>query len=158
MTFPRVRNPRRTRSIVAAAVAGVVISGALLTLVVNLVSNSPDQANLGSKTFRPGRADRLAPVIAKDGPILFKDPLTSRPGRELYLQHDGADVTKGWTAIEAYAPGSPRELRCILTWDRAAKTFERPCGGDENLRVYPGKVTKGVVEIDLRTASAAPTS
>ena len=158
-TFPRVRNRRRTRSIVAAAAAGVVIAAALLALVVTIVSNNPDQANLGGNTFRPGRAERLAPIIARDGPILFKDPLTSRPGRELYLQHRGADVTKGWTAVEAYAPGSPRELRCILTWNAQTKSFEHPCGGDRNLRTYPGKVTpKGVVEIDLRTGTATPPS
>jgi hypothetical protein len=156
--FPRVRNRRRTRSILAASVAGVILAAGLMALVVNLASNRPDQANLGDKTFRPGRADRLAAVIARDGPILFKDPLTSRPGRELYLQHEGTDVKKGWQAIEAYAIGSPRELRCILQWDNATKTFTKPCGGD-GLPTYPGKVTPdGIVEIDLRTASEAPTS
>jgi hypothetical protein len=158
MTFPRVRNRRRTRSIVMASITAVVVAAALMAVVVVLASNRPDQANLGSQIFRPGRADRLAKVVERDGPVLFKDPLTSQPGRELYLQHTGTDVKKGWSAVEAYAIGSPRELRCILTWDKAAKAFDKPCGGD-GLVTYPGTVTSnGIVEIDLRTASEAPTS
>jgi hypothetical protein len=158
MTFPRVRNRRRTRSIVLASLAAVVAAAALMALVVSLASNRPDQANLGSQTFRPGRADRLGKAIDRDGPLLFKDPLTSRPGRELYVRHTGTDVRKGWSAVEAYATGSPRELRCILQWDKATKTFVEPCGGS-GLVAYPGAVTaNGIVEIDLRTASEVPTS
>lgn len=156
--FPRVRNPRRTRMVVGAAVVGVVLAAVLVLLVVRFASERPDDVNLGNEVFEVGRADVFARAIERDGPILFKDPLTSRAGREVYVQHLGGDEDEGWLALDAYAPGAPREERCILEWDPEGGVFTDPCGDGEvppdgeGVRTYPGDVDdRGVVIIDLRT-------
>ena len=156
--FPRVRNPRRTRMVVGAAVVGVVLAAVLVLLVVRFASERPDDVNLGNEVFEVGRADVFARAIERGGPILFKDPLTSRAGREVYVQHLGGDEDEGWLALDAYAPGAPREERCILEWDPEGEVFTDPCGDGEvppdgeGVRTYPGEVDdRGVVIIDLRT-------
>lgn len=155
--FPRVRNPRRTRMVVGAAIFGVVVAAVLVLLVVRFASQRPDDVNLGNDRFEVGRADVFARAIERDGPILFKDPLTSRAGREIYVQHLGGDEDEGWLALDAYAPGAPREERCILEWDREDEVFTDPCGDaevpadGEGVRTYPGEVDdRGAVIIDLR--------
>lgn len=155
--FPRVRNPRRTRMVVGAAIFGVVLAAVLVLLVVRFASQRPDDVNLGNDRFEVGRADVFARAIERDGPILFKDPLTSRAGREIYVQHLGGDEDEGWLALDAYAPGAPREERCILEWDREDEVFTDPCGDaevpadGEGVRTYPGEVDdRGAVIIDLR--------
>ena len=156
--FPRVRNPRRTRMVVGAAIFGVVLAAALVLLVVRFASQRPDDVNLGNDRFEVGRADVFARAIDRDGPILFKDPLTSRAGREIYVQHLGDDEDEGWLALDAYAPGAPREERCILEWNGDDEVFTDPCGeaevpaDGEGVRTYPGEVDdRGAVIIDLRT-------
>lgn len=162
---PPRRRSDRTRMAVAFSVAGVLVAALLVWLVVDLAARQPDKVNLGDDTFVVGDAKRLASRIASDGePFLFKDPLTSKPGREVYVQHVGRDEKKGWRAIEAYAPGAPRELRCILRWDRNDRLFRDPCssGGSSaiypadgaGLRTYPAVVNDdGDVEVNLRTAT-----
>ena len=156
--FPRVRNRRRTRSIVAASIVGLLATVVLVAFVVQFASRRPDEVNLGDKRFVVGRADRFAERIEEQGaPILFKDPLTSKPGRELYVQHLGADEDEGWLAIEAYSPGE-RKLECLLTWDTRTDEFVDPCSDARypadgtGLTVYPGEVDdRTAVVIDLRT-------
>ena len=157
--FPRVRNRRRTRSIVAASIAGLVATVVFVGFVVRFASQRPDDVNLGDKRFVVGRADRFAERIDEQGaPILFKDPLTSKPGRELYVQHLGDDEEKGWIAVEAYAPGQRKLAICLITWDPKTDEFVDPCSKSRypadgtGLTVYPGDVDeRTAVIIDLRT-------
>ncbi len=107
--LPRVRNPRRTRLIVVASLLGVAVTAVMVLLVVRFASQRPDEVNLGRSRFEVGRSDVFAWAIRRDGPILFKDPLTKRPGREIYVQHLGNDEAKGWFALDAYAPSAPRK-------------------------------------------------
>ena len=156
-SYPRVRNPRRTRSIVVASITGVFLTALLLLFVVRFASERPDDVNLGDKRFILGRADVFAERIDEQGaPILFKDPLTSRPGRELYVQHLDEDVEEGWLAIEAYGPG-PKRLACILVWEAEDARFRDPCSDTtypadgDGLKTYPVDVDeRGAVVIDLR--------
>lgn len=157
--LPRVSNPKRTRMIVGAALVGVAVASFLVLLVVRFASQRPDEVNLGRDRFEVGQAEVFARAIERDGPILFKDPLTSRPGREIYVQHLGDDEDEGWFALDAYAPGAPREERCILRWDRNDQVFRDPCGDAEipadgtGVRTYEGEVdARDAVIIDLRTA------
>jgi hypothetical protein len=159
-SFPRVRNRRRTRSIVIAGLTGVALAGIALAFVVRFASERPEDVNLGDKRFIVGRADVFAERIEEQGaPILFKDPSTSQVGRELYVQHLGAEVEKGWLAIEAYAPTTgARRLACLLTWDRGAGQFVDPCTkrtyppDGTGLATYPGEVDdRSAIVIDLRT-------
>lgn len=159
--FPRVRRRGRTRAVVVTSLVALVFAGVVVAGVVRFASQRPDEVNLGDKRFVVGRADRFADRIDEQRtPILFKDPLTSRPGRELYVQHLGEDDEEGWLAIEAYAPGQ-RRLECILDWERDAQRFRDPCsdrtypGDGTGLRTYPGTVDdRGAVVIDLRTRRA----
>ena len=155
--FPRVRNRRRTRAVVGTSIAAVVATGVLVAFVVQFASERPDEVNLGDKRFVVGRSDRFAERIEEQGsPILFKDPLTSKPGRELYVQHLGDDEKEGWFAVEAYSPGE-RKLECLLTWDTKTDEFVDPCSEERypadgtGLVVYPGEVDdRTAVVIDLR--------
>lgn len=159
--LPGVRRRQRMRAAVIASLFGVAVATVFVALIVRYASQRPDDVNLGDDRFVVGRADRFADRIQEQGaPILFKDPLTSRAGRELFIQHLGRDDRTGWSAIEAYPPGAPREVRCILRWDRAAQHFEDPCGqatfpaDGAGLRVYPAQVDdRGAVIVDLRTRS-----
>ena len=158
MTPGRIRRPGRTRAVVIASAVAVLVAAGLMWAVVRVASDRPDRANLGSRTFEVGKASALATAIRRDGPFLFKDPLTSGAGRELYLQHLGDEARKGWVAIEAYAPGAPRQIRCVLRWDTTRSQFTDPCGGASfpadgtGLTTYPAVVTtKGRVEVDLRS-------
>ncbi len=155
----RPRRRTRNRIAVIASVAGVVAAAVLTFLVVRFASQRPDEVNLGDKVFEVADAERLARRIEQErAPFLFKDPLTRRPGREVYVQHVGADPKVGWLAIEAYAPGAPRRLDCILVWDRVNARFRDPCGDQtfpadgSGLRTYPAEVNEsGQVVVDLRT-------
>ncbi len=160
-TTSAYRPPRRRRDRMRAAVilgiAGVVVGAVLVALVTVLAAKQPDKVNLGDDTFVVGDAKRLAGHV----PLLFKDPLTSKPGREVYVQHVGPDHRKGWLAVEAYAPGSPRQLRCILQWDGRGRVFHDPCSSatfpadGAGLRRYPVSVNRdGDVEVNLRRTAA----
>lgn len=148
---------------VAASLAGVVLSAVLVWLVVDYASQRPDEVNLGDRVFSVGDARRLAARIERDGaPFLFKDPLTSAPGREVYVQHLGPEADEGWIAIEAYAPGAARRIRCVLRWDPRRERFDDLCGGRSfaadgtGLRTYPAEVDeRGVVVVDLRSRDEA---
>ncbi len=163
--FPRVRNRRRTRSVIIASVVGLLVASAFVVGVVVFASKRPNDVNLGDKRFVVGSAKRFAERIdSQRTPILFKDPLTSRTGRELYVQHLGNDVRKGWLAVDAYAPGQ-RKLDCILRWNARGQEFRDRCSNETypkdgtGLRTYPGTVdANGIVVIDLRTRSAVPPS
>ena len=163
--FPRVRNRRRTRSVLIASVTGLALTAILVLFTVRFASQRPDDVNLGDKRFVVGRADRFAERIdSQRTPILFKDPLTSRPGRELYVQHLGTDEKVGWLAIEAYAPGQ-RKLECILGWNRDEQQFRDPCtdqtypADGTGLTSFPTRVDDdGKVLIDLRSPQLPTTS
>ena len=130
----------------------------LVFLVVRYASNRPDEVNLGDRVFEVGRADRLARRISEQRePFLFKDPLNRE--RELYVQHLGTDAKNGWLAFEAYAPSAPREIRCLLDWQRDQRRFRNPCGQPSTfpedgagLVSYSATVDEtGIVVVDLRT-------
>lgn len=154
----RPRRRTRNRIAVISSVAGVAAAAVLTFLMVRFASQRPDEVNLGDKVFQVADAERLARRIEQERtPFLFKDPLTQRPGREVYVQHVGTDPKEGWLAIEAYAPGSPRRIECILEWDRVAARFRDPCGMEtfpadgSGLRTYPAEVDEsGQVVVDLR--------
>lgn len=159
--FPRVRRRGRMRAVVVTSLVALAFAAVVVAGVVRFASQRPEEVNLGDKRFVVGRADRFADRIDEQRtPILFKDPLTSRPGRELYVQHLGRDDEEGWLAIEAYAPGQ-RRLECLLAWERDTQRFRDPCsdrtypGDGTGLRTYPGRVDdRGAVVIDLRTQRA----
>jgi hypothetical protein len=145
---------------VIGAILAVVVAAVLMALVVDFASEQPDQVRLpGGDTFVVGDARRFARRIEQQRtPLFFKDPLTARAGRDIWVLHDGSDPEEGWYAIEAYAPGGGRKLECALQWRVDSQAFTDPCSGDEfdaddrGLRRYDAKVNNdGDVEVDLRS-------
>ena len=64
--------------------------GEQLPGIVVLVLTGPRSAEQSQKaTFKVGSAKRLAVVVARDGPLLFQDPLNR--SRDIYVQHLGDD-------------------------------------------------------------------
>ncbi len=155
----RRRRPDRRNAMLAGGLVAVAAAALLVFFVVRFASENPEEANLGSSVFRFD-AERLAREIDERGPSLFKDPLTARPGREVYIQHVGADPGRGWAAIRAYA--SRADLDCLLRWDGGGRRFVDPCTGatyppdGRGLTTYPVTVEGGTVVVDLRPASRRP--
>lgn len=138
----------------------LALSAGVVWWVVQFAAENPDQANLGSRVFNVGRADRLAKEVDDRGPFLFQDPLSAGTGRNLYIQHLGDDPEQGWSAIEARLPDNPG---CVVQWDIAVEKFVDCQGGShppdgEGLRTYPGTVEDNQILIDLRTNATATTT
>ncbi len=153
------RRPDRRTALLAGTLVAVAVAAALVYVVVRFASENPEEANLGPSVFRFD-AGRLSAEIAQNGPSLFKDPLRTEPGREVYVQHLGHDPATGWSAIRAYA--SRVSLDCLLRWDRAGRRFVDPCTkvtyppDGKGLVTYPATVEGGTVTVDLRPAARRP--
>lgn len=138
----------------------LVLSAGVVWWVVQFAAENPDKANLGSRVFNVGRADRLAKEVDDRGPFLFQDPLSAGTGRNLYIQHLGDDPEQGWSAIEARRPDDPG---CVVQWDLDQEEFV-DCQGatyptdGEGLRIYAGTVKDNQIIIDLRTSTTTTTS
>ena len=160
--LPSVRRRQRLRRTVILSFAAMVAAAFIVGLVVRYAASNPEDVNLGRKDFRVGNAKRLAARIKDQAePLLFKDPLTSRVGREIYVHHLGDDSKAGWTAFDAYAPDASREIRCILKWDRAQQRFDDPCSDatfpadGDGLRAYKAHVeSNGQLVVDLRDSDS----
>ncbi|MDP1794592.1 MAG: hypothetical protein Q8K63_10705 [Acidimicrobiales bacterium] len=143
---------RRRRRMVAIAVTVVSLFAVLLTVVALNVATKPNaDVQLGSSTFKVGRAATLARRIkADDYPLLFQD--LRNQSLDIYLQHVGKTHLTGWRAIEAHAPDAPRT--CQLEWN--GDEFRDPCDGTTyaadgaGLRQYQVNVVDGVVFVNFR--------
>lgn len=160
-TPPR-RRSQRNRAVVVGSLILIAFAAGLMYLVVDFASEQPDKVDLpGGDTFVVGSAERFAERIdSQRAPILFKDPLSSSAGREIYVLHDGDDIDAGWYAVLAYAPGAERSVECLLQWDIEEQHFEDPCGeetydaDDPSLIRFEAEVNSNrAVEVDLRSAS-----
>lgn len=145
---PTARKPPSAATLVLTGVGGVAAGVVIFLLVLSLTrSRSVEQA--ADARFRVGSAERLAEVVARDGPLLFQDLLNR--SRDIYVQHLGGD---DWRAFDARPPGAPR--RCVLEWRHADRTFVDPCEGrtfpadGSGLASYPTEVDGGRVYVDLR--------
>jgi len=121
----------------------------MVALVLRLASNPEVARAVGSETFRVGDAERLAAAIGRGGPFLFQDPLEQGGdgrGRDIYLEHKGADPSEGWSAVEVSTAGTG----CRLELDRGTGRYRKPCPDN---RRYPAEVEGGVVVVDLRGAN-----
>lgn len=152
----RAMRAARARSFVVIGVLSLLTAVLLVVFVLRLVQKEGAEVRLSPREFEVGRADRLSRRIDRDGPFLFKDPLTAGRGRELWLQHVGSDEETGWLAFEARPEGAAE--RCITTWDRRRRLFVDPCSDTtypadgEGLVQYDASVddATGIVVIDLR--------
>lgn len=99
-----------------------MLGGILVALlVVRMVgSDGHEERPAEGREFDVGRAEDRARSIARDGPLLFQDPLGR--GRDVYVQHLGENR---WAAFAARAPGAPG--RCVLAWRQSEGRFVDPC-------------------------------
>jgi len=146
--MPTARQPPGKATLVLTGLGGVAAGALIFLLVLNLTrSRSVEQSS--DARFRVGSAERLAPNIARDGPLLFQDLLGG--SRDIYVQHVGGE---DWRAFDARSPGAPR--RCVLEWRQPARQFVDPCDGrtfpadGSGLPAYPTEVDEdGAVLVDL---------
>jgi hypothetical protein len=138
----------RSRSLLVAGGLLVLTAVLILVFVLRLSRTEGAKVKLASDVFRVGSARHFAPEIARHGPLLFQDPLARGTGRNIYVQHLGADPSTGWIAVAA-----PRGTSCDVSW--SGRSFV-DCHGDHGpdghaLASYPVTVALGVVTVDLRT-------
>lgn len=143
---------RRRRAI---AFAVVIIGGfaVFLTVLVLRFATRPNaDVNLGSETFKVGRAAPLARRIeAENFPLLFQDPRDDAV--DLFITHSlSKNHLFGWRAFEAHAPNAPRT--CQLEW--TGRNFRDPCdeatypADGTGLRQFTARVVDGVLYVDFR--------
>jgi hypothetical protein len=142
----------------------VLVAIAVAVTLVELASSGSVKSHLGTATLAVGRAPTLAAQIDEQGPLLLPD--LAGKDRPIFVQHLGADASKGWVAIQALIPGEPG--RCVIRWAPASHTFRDPCTGitypadGTGLVRYPVTVLPSRrINIDLRirfTSSATVTT
>ena len=149
-------------------VAGGLAFFALLALatwgIAAILSNNPDSVNerLAQTTFNVGNTERIAAVIAEDGPLLFQGLIGNAADRSVVLDHTGDIVDRGWVIY--YAHPADREDTCKVTQVQHTRRF-RDCDGRviavEDLAPPPVGVRPIVgttVVIDLRSANGITTT
>ena len=137
-----------SRPVVLVLSGLIALAGAALLVFAALrLASDPEVARaVADETFTVGEAERLAEQIEAGGPLLFQDPLEQGGdgrGRDIYVEHEGEDPEKGWSAVEVATAGTD----CRLELDRQTRRYRRPC--PDNTR-YPAEVEAGVVVVDLR--------
>lgn len=162
MTSPIRRSrarARRGRNL--AAVAGIVVAGAALFVVLAVRLASSPELNVGDDEFDAGPVRNRAREIARDNePLLFPD--LRNQGLDIYVNHLDREPTEGWVAFAARAPGAPR--RCPLEWSPRRGHFVDRCNGrtfppdGTGLRQFTTRVEDGRLIIDLREAPTTTTS
>jgi hypothetical protein len=123
MSAARRARVSKVKTAVVASLLLTLTAVLVVVFVLRLSSNPDAKVQLGDSVFEVGQVRRLAPLVDRDGPLLFQDLLGR--SRDIYVQHVGNDAAKGWLAFEAHAPGQPR--RCQLVWRQASGEFEDPC-------------------------------
>ena len=144
----------RRRRVVAVIVVALSSFAVLLTVMALKVATKPNaDVQLGSPTFKVGRAATLARRIDADNfPLLFQDLRNN--SIDIYLNHVGTSHLTGWRAIQAHAPDAARI--CQLEWN--GERFRDPCDGTQypadgtGLRQFQVTVVGGVVYVNFRAA------
>lgn len=149
-------------------VAGGLGFFALLALatwgVAALLSNNPDSVNerLAQTTFEVGNTERIAALIADDGPLLFQGLIGNAADRSVVLDHTGDIVDRGWVVY--YAHPADREDTCKVAQVQGTRRFT-DCDGREidveDLAPPPvgvRPIVGATVIIDLRAANGPTTT
>jgi hypothetical protein len=123
---PRRQRTARTYTL---ALGGVLLALALAVAlfvfaIPSITSHNQTVLHLGAADFDAGSAKDRAADIARSGPILLPDPAGGT--RDIFLQHLGSQVGRGWLAFDAHQAGQGRQ--CTLQWKPAQNHFEDPCG------------------------------
>lgn len=140
---------RRVAAVLIAIVSALAIG--LFLLALKAATSGSEEVNLGSTTFKVGRASTLAKRIdADDYPLLFQDLQDN--SSDIYLVHVGKTHLTGWRALEAHAPDAARI--CQLEWN--GREFRDPCNNKRypadgaGLRRFKVNVVDGEVFVNFR--------
>jgi hypothetical protein len=120
---------RQALTVGVAAVLGVLAVVFLVTRFDRLGGDDEAEVPVGDPVFTVGEAAELAPVVAETGPFLFPGPTGA--GRDLWLQHLGAEPDEGWVAFAVRPTGA--DLDCVAEWQAERESFVDSCDGT----VYP---------------------
>lgn len=122
---PRRQRTARTYVLALGGVAlalGLAI-GLFVFAIPSISADNQTVLQAGAAPINAGKAKSRAADIAKSGPILYPDQ--SGGTRDIFLQHLGTDVNKGWLAFDARRAGEGRQ--CTLDWSQSAGHFTDPC-------------------------------
>lgn len=167
MAAPTLKSPaaRALVPVLGGLAALVVIGFALWGAASYVSSNEKVQVSsqLSERYFRPGGVERLAKLIAEDGPLLFPSLVGDAGRKPIGVGHVGDDPLKGWRVFSLVPPGAPAD--CVLALDQETGRLGAPCAGQEyppdgtGLFVLP--VTAVTIDpdkqlvVDLRALAAA---
>lgn len=148
---------------VLAGIAFFAVLGLALWGIAAVLSNNPDQVNerLARTTFEVGRTERLAEVIAEDGPLLFQGLVGDDADNSVVLDHTGDDPANGWVVY--FAHPADRAETCKVTQIERTRRYTDCDGreiGVEQLAPPPDgvrPVVSDTVTIDLRAANTPNT-
>jgi hypothetical protein len=148
----------------ALLLSGVTVGVVILVLwgasvVLTHRHNSGTHSGTVGGKITLAKASKLADEVAKHGPIFYPD-VSGNHLRDLYLQHVGAEPTKGWMAFLVQVPGAHQG--CVWQWQAKRGQVVASCDPERTLAAaapglqhFPTTVTKGgKVEIDLTTTPA----
>jgi len=148
---------------VAAGLAFFALLAVVLWGIAALLSDNPERVNerLARTTFEVGDTDRIAQLIAQDGPLLFQGLVGDQADDSLVLDHTGDAANEGW--IVYFAHPADRDETCKVIQIEGTRRF-RDCDGREidvqDLAPPPDGVRPVVtrtVVIDLRAANTPAT-
>jgi hypothetical protein len=149
---------------VAAGIAFFALLGLVLWGIAALLSGNPDRVNerLARTTFEVGNTQRIAQLIAQDGPLLFQGLVGDEADNSVVLDHTGDETDRGWVVY--FAHPADRDETCKVTQVVGTRRFV-DCDGREidveELAPPPDgvrPVVAGTVTIDLRAANAPATT
>jgi hypothetical protein len=148
---------------VAAGIAFFALLGLALWGIAALLSDNPDRVNerLARTTFEVGDTQRIAQLIAQDGPLLFQGLVGDEADNSVVLDHTGDAADVGWVVY--FAHPADRDETCKVTQVVGTRRFT-DCDGREvdveDLAPPPAgvrPVVTGTVTIDLRAANTPTT-
>ncbi len=130
MRRPTLQSPvARAVVPVGGGIAALAVIGLALWGAAHVVSSSQkvQKTNLFvERFFKPEMAvDKLAKLVAKDGPLLFPSLVGGAERKPIGIGHVGDDPLRGWRVFSLVPPGAPAE--CVLALDRATRRLAAPC-------------------------------
>jgi len=164
--IPELRSPF-ARAVVPV-LGGIVLFaaiGAVTWAIAAFISSGGSEATarLAPNTFEIGNVERLAEIVAQDGPLLFPELGTAIGTRSIVVDHTGDAPDDGWRVYWAYP--ADRDADCVVEQVPGTSDFI-DCDGrtidvsqlsppDEG--VFPTVRDRKTLIVDLRGVTIATT-
>ena len=162
--LPQLRSPLARA--VAPVLGGALVLGligAFTWVMAVVISNNSDGTSerLAPSTFTIGEVERLAEVVAEDGPLLFPELGTSIGTRSIVVDHTGDVAADGWRVYWAHPADRP--ATCVVEQVVGTRQFQ-DCDGrvldvselaPPDRGVFPRVDDRTTLIVDLRGATEA---